>query len=116
MANKFFYNRVYNLAKRVLNITFVISLIAGLIIAFSIVTDSNLIDTRIKYGIKNTVTIQPGSELQKRMFFDYDKEELSEKAEVIYPYNMDLNKVGKYNVSIMVDGKTYISQLIVADI
>lgn len=115
MANKFFYNRVYNLARIVSNISLIIALIAAMIIAFSIISDSKLTDTRDNYGIKNSVTVYVGAELEKRMFFDYDKEEYSEQSEVIYPITMDLNKTGKHEIIIKFDGKTFISNLIVAD-
>ena len=113
MANRFFYDKVYNLTRIVLNITLIISLIALIIISFSVVSDKKLNDPRENYGIKNSLTVPIGTDVEKRMFFDFEKSDFSELAEVIYPNSYDKNKKGKYEIIININNQQFISYLIV---
>ncbi len=118
MAKKFFYNRVYNTKRTIINLIIIGVCVIGVIICFIIT--SNFQGESHKKGngelvLKEATTVEVNDTLNVEMFFDKIENVDLSTIKVNYPEDFDISKVGTYEVSLEVSGKPYTTNLIVVD-
>ena len=117
--NKFFYNRVYNVKRNIINAIIIGVCIIGIIICFIVV--SNFQKRKDKeqpegiLNIKSEVTVEINDSISKDLFFSKIENIKLDEIEITYPVENITSKVGNYEVIIKVSGKNYNSKLIVVD-
>ena len=115
---KFFYNKVYNSKKTIINIVIISVCVIGIIICFVLTSNFQGEDQRkpeAKLSIKSDVTIEVNENFSKDIFFSQIENMRLDDIEIVYPDNFDVKKIGKYEIGIVVDGETYTSNLTVVD-
>lgn len=120
MAKKFFYNRVYNTRRTIINLIIIGVCIIGVIICFIVVSNTNLQggDSKEPGGnlsIKEETTIEVNEEYTKEIFFSKIENVDLDKIEIIYPTNYSSNVIGTYDVTIRINNKNYSTKLTVVD-
>ena len=118
MAKKFFHDKVYNPKKTIINIVIIGACIIGVIVCFIITSSLDVEDHSNKGGnlsIKAEATVEINEKFDNRIFFSkIDNVDVSD-IEVKFPINYDIKKVGKYNVTLVIDKKNYETVLNVVD-
>lgn len=118
MAKKFFYNRVYNTKRTITNLIIIGVCIIGVIICF-IITSSfegeNHNTPESTLSIKTDVTVEVNDKLEKEIFFSKIENVDLDTIEIKYPDNFDISNTGTYEIGIIVNNKTYNTNLIVVD-
>ncbi len=115
---KFFYNKVYNSKRTIINIVIIAVCVIGIVICFVVTSNFQGEDQRkpeANLSIKSDVTIELNENFSKDIFFSRIENIKLENIEIIYPDDFDTKKVGKYTIGIVVDGKTYNSTLNIVD-
>lgn len=110
MAKKFFYNKVYNTKRTIINAIIIGVCIIGVIVCFIIVSSFEGEDHSLASGnlsIKNEVTIEVNEEYTNEIFFSKVENVDLEKIKVNYSLGYDPSKVGEYEVAIVVNEKEY---------
>lgn len=118
MAKKFFYNRVYNTKRTIINIIIIGVCIIGVILCFIITSNfqgESHKTPESSLSIKNDVTIEINEEITKDMFFSKVENVNLDDIEIQYPDTFNLSVVGKYEVILKIDNKDYKTNLIVVD-
>lgn len=118
MAKKFFYNKVYNTKRTIINAIIIGVCIIGVIVCFIIVSSFEGEDHSLASGslsIKNEVTIEVNEEYTNEIFFSKIENVDLEKISVNYSLGYDPSKVGEYEVAIVVNEKEYPVTLKVVD-
>lgn len=120
MAKKFFYNRVYNTRRTIINLIIIGVCIIGVIICFIVVSNANLQggDDKKSEGnlsIKEETTIEVNEKFTKDIFFSKIENVDLEQIEITYPDNFSPNQIGTYEITIKVNTKNYTAKLIVVD-
>ena len=118
MAKKFFYNKVYNTKRNIINAIIIGVCIIGVLICFIIVSNVNVEDHSLASGnlsIKNEVTIEVNEEYTNDIFFSKIENVNLENIKVNYSLGYDPAKVGEYEVVIIVNEKEYPVTLKVVD-
>ncbi len=118
MAKKFFYNKVHNTKKTIINIVIIGVCIIGVIICF-IVTANFQGESQNEQGgelsIKNDVTIEVNEKFTNEIFFSKIENVNLNNIKVTYPNDYDVSNIGKYKVTLNINGKDYTSNLNVVD-
>lgn len=118
MAKKFFYNRVYNTKRTIINVVIIGACIIGVIICF-IVTSNFQGENKNKNKDRNLnlteARVEVNSTFTNEVFFSKIENVDVNDLKVTYPSNYDISKVGSYSVIIEIDGKKYNTTLIVED-
>lgn len=115
---KFFYNKVYNSKKTIINIVIISVCVIGIIICFILTSNFQGEDQRkpeAKLSIKSDVTAEINEKFSKDIFFSQIQNMQLEDIDIVYPDNFDIKKVGKYEIGIVIDGETYNSNLNIVD-
>ncbi len=115
---KFFYNKVYNSKKTIINIVIISVCVIGIIICFVLTSNFQGEDQRkpeAKLSIKSDVAVEVNEKFSKDIFFSQIQNMQLDDIEIVYPDNFDVKKIGKYEIGIVVDGETYTSNLTVVD-
>lgn len=118
MAKKFFYNRVYNTKRTIINIVIIGICIIGIIVCFIITSNFQGEDHTTPektLNIKNEVTIEINQTYSKEIFFSKIENVDLNEIKVSYDNNYNIAKVGKYKVTLNINGKNYYSTLKVVD-
>ena len=118
MAKKFFYNKVYNTKKNIINAIIIGGCAIGVIICFIVVSNFNGEDFSQKSGnvsIKNEVTIEINEEFTKEIFFSKIENVNLDDITINYALDFDASKVGSYDATIIIDDKNYTSTINVID-
>lgn len=118
MAKKFFYNRVYNTKRTIINLVIIGVCIIGVIVCFIITSNfegENHNTPESSLSIKNEVTIELNEEISKEMFFSKIENVNLDNIEIIYPNNFNSSNPGKYKITLKIDDKDYTTTLIVVD-
>ena len=116
--NKFFYNRVYNVRRNIINAIIIGICIIGIIICFIVTSrfkGNNPSEPDSIINIKNEVTVEINDNISKDMFFSKLENIKLDEIEITYPVDNITSKTGKYDVKIKVNEKNYDSTLIVVD-
>ena len=118
MAKKFFYNRVYNTKRTIINIVIIGVCIIGIIVCFILTSNFQGENKKTPEGelsIKNEATVEVNEEYTNDIFFSKIENVDLSKIKIDYEEDYDIAKVGKYDVKITVDGKSYDSSINVVD-
>jgi len=118
MAKKFFYNKVYNTKRTIINAIIIGVCIIGVLICFIIVSNFEGENHNTPSGnlsIKNEVTIEVNEEYSNEIFFSKIENVDLKDIKVNYSLGYDPTKVGEYGVSIVVNEKEYPVTLKVVD-
>ncbi len=118
MAKKFFYNRVYNTKRTIINIVIIGVCIIGIIICFILTSNfqgQSKKPTGGEVSIKTEATVEVNEKFANDIFFSKIENVDLDKIEIKYPEDYDISKMGKYDVEIIIEGKSYESSLKVVD-
>lgn len=118
MAKKFFYNRVYNTRRNIINIIIIGVCVIGIIVCFIVTSNFQKKEENKPekvLNIKSEVTVEVNETYSKEIFFSKIENVNLDQIEISYDENFDISKIGKYNVLIKVNDKDYNSTLIVVD-
>ena len=118
MAKKFFYNRVYNTKRTIINIVIIGVCVIGIIICFILTSNFQGESKKTPGGelsIKKEATVEVNEKFANDIYFSKIENVDLSKIKINYPDNYDISKVGKYDVKIVIDGKSYDSSLNVVD-
>ena len=118
MANKFFYNRVYNTKRNITSAIIIGACVIGVIICFIFVSGNNVQNHSTNNGnlsIKNEVIVEINQKFEKDIFFSKIENVDLNDINITYDLYYDISKVGRYNVTLEVNGKEYNSILNVVD-
>lgn len=118
MAKKFFNNRVHNTKRTIINIVIIGICIIGVIICF-VITSNLDVENHNKPGgelsLKTETTIEVNEEFTTEIFFSKIENVSLEDIKVTYPNDFDISKIGSYEISLLISGKTYTTTLIIVD-
>lgn len=118
MAKKFFYNRVYNTKRTIINIIIIGVCIIGVIVCFIITSNfegENHNTPEGSLSIKKETTIEVNENYSNELFFSKIENVEIDDIKVTYPENFDVSKPGKYEVILEISGKNYESILNIVD-
>ena len=118
MAKKFFYNRVYNTRRNIINIIIIGICLVGIVACFIVVSNFQGRDNTTPeklLNIKEEVIIEVNQDVTKDMFFTVIENVNLDEIDVSYDKNYDNSKPGKYKVTLLISGKKYNSTLNVVD-
>lgn len=118
MAKKFFYDRVHNTKRTIINWIIIGVCIIGVIVCFIIVSNfqgNSDENQNGKLSIKEEVTIEVNDELKKEMYFSKIENVDLNSIEIKYPLNFDVAKVGEYTITVVVNNTNYNTLLKVVD-
>ena len=110
MAKKFFYNKVYNTKRTIINAIIIGVCIIGIIICFVITSNfqgESHNNNTSNLSIKSEATVEINEEFSNEIFFSKIENVNLEDIEIKYPLNYDISKIGKYNVTIVINEKNY---------
>ena len=118
MAKKFFYNRVYNTKRTIINFVIIGVCIIGVIICF-IITSSfegeSHSTSNSSVSIKSESTVEVNEKFSNEIFFSKIENVDIKDIEVKYPNDYDISNIGKYNITLVISGKSYQTILNVVD-
>lgn len=118
MAKKFFYNRVYNTKRTIINIVIIGVCIIGIIVCFILTSNFQGENKKTPGGelsIKKEATVEINEEFTNDIFFSKIENVDLSKIKIDYAEDYDISKVGKYDVKIQINGKSYDSTINVID-
>lgn len=118
MAKKFFYNRVYNTRRTIINVVIIGVCIIGIVVCFILTSNFQGENKKAPEGelsIKKEATVEVNEEFTNDIFFSKIENVDLSKIKIDYAEDYDIAKVGKYDVKITVNGKTYESSISVVD-
>lgn len=110
MAKKFFYNKVYNTKRTIINGIIIGVCAIGVLICFILVSSFEGEDHRppkANLSIKNEVVMEINENYTKEIFFSKVENVNLEDIEINYPIDYDTSKIGEYKVVIVVEEKEY---------
>ena len=118
MAKKFFYNRVYNTKKMIINGIIIGISVIGIIVCFIVTSNfqgSGKKEPEGQLSIKKETTVEINEEIAKDVFFSKIENVNLDKIQINYPEGFENTKTGRYDIEIVVDGKKYNSTLVIVD-
>lgn len=118
MAKKFFYNRVYNTKRTIINLVIIGVCIIGVIICFIITSNFQGENHNTPEGalsIKQETTIEVNEKYTNEIFFSKIENVDVNDINISYPDNFNVSKPGEYQIKITINEKDYDSKLVVVD-
>ncbi len=118
MAKKFFYNRVYNTKRTIINAIIIGVCVIGVIICFIITSNfqgESHETNNANLSIKTDVSVEVNEEFSEEIFFSKMENITLDDIEINYDLDYDISKIGEYDVNIIVNEKNYSSVLKVVD-
>lgn len=118
MAKKFFYNRVYNTKRTIINLVIIGVCIIGVIICFIITSNFQGENHNTPEGalsIKQETVIEVNEKYNNEIFFSKIENVDINNIDIIYPENFNVSSPGEYQIKISINGKDYNSNLIIVD-
>jgi len=118
MAKKFFYNRVYNTKRTIINLVVIGVCIIGVVVCFIFTSHfqgENHNPPEGSLSRKQEVTIEVNDNFTNEIFFSKIENVNLSEIEVIYPEDYDVSKPGKYEIGLIINDKKYTSTLIIVD-
>ena len=107
MAKKFFYNKVYNTKKTIINIVIIAACIIGVIVCFIVVSsfEGESYEKNMTFDLKAGVTIEVNENYTNEIFLTRIDDNLDlSKIKVRYPEDFDISKIGTYDLILNIDG------------
>ncbi len=116
MAKKFFYNKVHNTKKTIINLVIIGVCIIGIIICF-IVTSNFQGENKVngELSLKSEVTIEVNENFNVEIFFSKISNVDLNKIKITYPDNYDKSIPGTYQITLTIDKKDYNTNLKIVD-
>lgn len=118
MAKKFFYNRVYNTKRTIINLVIIGVCVIGVIICFIITSNfkgENHNTPEASLSIKENTTIEVNEKFGTELFFSKIENVNLDDIKVQFPENYDVSKPGKYEIILNINDKNYTSILNIVD-
>lgn len=118
MAKKFFYNRVYNTKRTIINLIIIGVCIIGVIICFVVTSNFQGENKNTPEGtlsIKKEVTIEVNDTYSNEIFFSKIENIDLDTIDVTYPDNFDVSNIGEYEVILNINNKNYKTTLKIID-
>lgn len=118
MAKKFFYNKVYNTKRTIINVVIIGACIIGIILCFVLTSNFQGENRSLTSGalyIKEYAESEINQEVSKEIFFRKIENVDLESVKIEYPEDFDNTKIGKYDVVAVIDGKEYKVELDIVD-
>lgn len=118
MAKKFFYNRVYNTKRTIINLIIIGVCVIGVIICFVVTSNFQGENKNTPEGtlsLKKEVTIEVNEKYTNEIFFAKIENMDLDDIEVTYPEDFDTANIGEYEVTININNKNYTSTLKIVD-
>ena len=116
---KFFYNRVYNSKRTIINIVIIAICVIGIALCFILTSnfqgEGQINKPKGELNIKSETTVEVNEKISKEVFFSKIENVNLDDVEVVYPDNYDISKIGQYPIKIIVDKEEYTSNLVVVD-
>ena len=119
MAKKFFYNKVYNTKRTIINAIIIGVCIIGIIVCFIVTSNFQGESHQQSSGevsIKNEVTVETNEEFTKEIFFSkIDSNVNLDDIDLTFGLDYDITKVGSYTATLTINGEKYPVTLNVVD-
>lgn len=118
MAKKFFYNRVYNTKRTIINLIIIGVCIIGVIICFIVVSNFQGEDKtkqESNLSIKESSTIEVNESFTNEIFFSKIENFDLKDVDVTYPDDYDPSTPGTYDIILNINKKNYNTKLQVVD-
>ncbi len=118
MAKKFFYNRVYNTRRTIINLIIIGVCVIGIIVCFILVSNfqgENNEKPEGSVSLKQEATIEVNEKFTKEIFFSKIENVDLDTIDVTYPDDFNLNTPGTYEVTLKISGKNYTTKLTIVD-
>jgi len=118
MAKKFFYNKVYNTKRTIINLVIIGVCIIGVIICFIFTSNfqgESHNTPEAKLNIKKETTIEVNESYSTEIFFSKIENVDLDTIKVAYPEDFDVATPGSYTIKLTIDDKDYETTLIVVD-
>ena len=118
MAKKFFYNRVYNTRRTIINVIIIGVCVIGIVVCFIITSNfqgKDITTPEKSLNIKNEVIVEVNQDFSKDIFFSKIENVNLDEIQINYDNDYNIARPGRYNVTITVSGKNYNSSLVVVD-
>lgn len=115
---KFFYNKVYNTKRTIINLVIIGVCIIGVIICFIITSNFQGENHNTKGGevsLKKESTIEVNEKFTKEIFFSKIENVNLDDIKVTYPDDFDVSKVGTYTINLEISNKPYTTTLVIVD-
>ena len=104
MAKKFFYNRVYNTKRTIINAIIIGVCVIGVIICFIITSNfqgESHETNNANLSIKTDVSVEVNEEFSEEIFFSKMENITLDDIEINYDLDYDISKIGEYDVNII---------------
>lgn len=118
MAKKFFYNRVYNTKRTIINLVIIGVCIIGVIVCFIITSNFQGENHNTPEGflnIKKETTIEVNEKYSNEIFFSKIENVNTDDIKVTYPEDFNISIPGTYNIELTIDEKNYSTVLNIID-
>ena len=115
MAKKFFYNKVYNTKRTIINVVIIGACIIGIIVCLLLTRNFQGEDQAGSLNIKKETMVEVNEKYGKEIFFSKIENVKLDNIKIKYPDNYDISKVGSYNVKVNINNKDYDVTLNVID-
>ena len=116
MSKRTIYNRVYSTRKMVLNVVIIAFCIIGIILCFIFTSHFQGKNNNVgQLDLKSEIIVEVNQNFSKDIFFTTTEYVNLDKVEIKYPKDFNINKVGKYDIIVVINDLEYRTILIVSD-
>jgi hypothetical protein len=115
MAKKFFYNKVYNPRKKIISYTIIGVALIGIVLCFWISKNFRTNDSNAVIKLRDSVSVEVNSSLPDKTVYFQELSGVKEDNINVNTDQVDLSKVGDYNVKITISNQDYNVTLKVID-
>ena len=105
MAKKFFYNRVYNTKRTIVNFVIIGVCVIGIVLCFILTSNfqaENQNEPQGSLSIKKEVTVEVNEDFNNEVYFSKIENVDVNKLDIKYPDDYSITKTGVYNVIITI--------------
>ncbi len=118
MAKKFFYNRVYNTKRTIVNFVIIGVCVIGIVLCFILTSNfqaENQNEPQGSLSIKKEVTVEVNEDFNNEVYFSKIENVDVNKLDIKYPDDYSITKTGVYNVIITINDTEYPVKLNIVD-
>lgn len=113
---KFFNDKVYNSKKKVINIIIIVVCIIGVIICFALTSKfNNKNNKEAKVELRDSLTVEVNTKVPDKTLYFTELENVSEDDIDVNYTDVDLTKIGSYDVTVTVLSEKHVVKLNVTD-
>lgn len=118
MAKKFFYDRVHNTKRTIINFVIIGFCVIGIIICFAVTSNfqgENQNEPQGELSLNSETIIEVNESYNKDIFFSKIENVSLDDIDVTYPDNFDISKPGTYEITVTVNKESRTSKLTIVD-